>query len=182
MMPAASPQSAQPKQGLRDGAMMQAAMQSGARTNGSRRLLWNEFQRRLFLRRRRGFGSLHHGNARRSDGVSHTIRHWHGNYGSARSPIPLGHVRDQRFGVLFDRSAHDASYRATPTSSQLAPSAGCRIPGWLHDLFQLRVGDAQPGEGWGPVAGHLQRCRKRVAWIHGRMARLDPRGKALISH
>ena len=138
-----------------------------------------EFQQKFNLRRR-GFGSLHHGNARRSDGIPHTIRHWYGHYDAAWRTLSGGHSHYQRLGIVFDRFPHDASYGAIAAASKLAISVGCGIPWRLHNVFQLRVGDAQPRERWWPVARHVQYCRKCVAWIHGRLAGLDHRGKALI--
>lgn len=135
------------------GAMMQDAMQPGLRTTGSRLLFsLNEFQGNFNLRRRRGFGSLHYGDARWSNGIADPIRPWHGHYDPARSTVSGRHFSDQRFWIVFDRSAHDASNRTIATASQLAVSLGCRFSGWVHDVFQLRVGNPQPGEGRRPVA------------------------------
>jgi len=161
-------------------ATMRHAMQTGL---GARAFLLTIFLREFqqeFKLRRRGFGSLHHGNARRSDGVPHTIRCRHSHHDPAWRTISRGHSHHQRLGIVFDRFPHDASYGAIAAASELAISVGCGIPGRLHNVFQLRVGDAQPGERWWPVAGHVQYGRKCNVWIRGRLAGLDHRGKALI--
>ncbi len=164
-------------------AMMQYAMQPGLRTTGFRLLCsLNEFQRKFNLRRRRGFGSLLYCDARRSNRFPLTICPWHGYHDPVRATIPSGHTRNQRLGIVLDRSAYDASYRATATASQLAVATGGRLLRRLHNILQLRMGNAQLGEGWRPVAGRVQYCRKCAFWICGRVAGIDHRRKALINN
>ena len=141
----------------------------------------NKFRHRINFRWRRGIGSLHYGNARRGDWISHTIHRWVRHYDPAGFTIPDRDTRDQRVWIVSDRFDHDGSYGTISATSQLAITAGCRFSGRLHDVFQLRVGDAWLGERWWPLAGHLQYCWECDAWICRRLARLSHRGKTLIS-
>jgi hypothetical protein len=163
------------------GAMMQIAMQPALRTTGSRHLLsLDGYLPNLTLRRRRDFGSLHHGDARRGDGFPHPIYRRHGHYESARPPISCGYVRDQCLGIFFDWSVDDTTHREASTTSKLAVPAGGGFPRRVHDVLQLRMGDAELGQRRWPLARSVQCGRKCPARICSRLAGVDHRGKALI--
>lgn len=127
-----------------------------------------------------GFGSVHDGDARRSIGISGSVCSGHGDHGSPWGAVSGGYVGDQRFRIVPDRRADDASYRAAAAASQLAASAGCRIPGGLYNFLQLRMGDADVGQGRRAMAGVAEHGRKRGVRIHGRVARIDDGGKTVI--
>lgn len=165
------------------GAMMQDAMQPSLKATGSRLFIsLNDSQRMFNLRRRRGFGSIHYGDARRSNRIPHTIRPWHGHHDPTWSTIPRWNLRDQRFGIVLNRLADDSAHRAAPTAPQLAILARGWLPGWLHDIFELRVGNAQPGKGRGPLAGFVEYYRKCISWVRGGLVGVDHRGETLIEN
>ena len=144
-------------------------------------IVWSlkEFEYRQILPWRRGFGSLHYGVARRSNGISRTLRGRHGHYDQAWHALPGWHDVHQCLGFLFDRLPDDAFDGAAPTASQLAVPSGGRFPGRLHDVFQLRVGNSYAGKGRWPVAGRLQRRRQCLVRICSRLAGRDACRKAL---
>ncbi len=163
------------------GAMMLGAMQSGLRSIRSRLFFSRNDSIRMFnLRRRRGFGSLHHGDGRRSNRVPYTLCSWHGDHEQTWSAIPLRDIRDQRFGIILDRPADDSAHRTASAPSELAITTGGWFPWWLHHFLKLRMGNAQPGERWWPVARFTQHHRKRIARIRRRLAGIDDSGKAVI--
>jgi fluoride ion exporter CrcB/FEX len=131
------------------------AMQSRLKARTSR-LVWNSFTRIFNLRWRRGFGSLHHGNARRSNRVSDTIRVWHGYYEQAWSTIPVGTLvinvtGSFLIGLLMTRS---------PSGFSPTPTGGCCS--WLASSAATRRSpvssgrDAQPREGRWTLARLVQ--------------------------
>jgi hypothetical protein len=169
------------KQCFDRGAMMRNARGRGLRTSGSRLLFsLNKIRRNFNLRRRRGFGSLHYGDARRSNRIADPIRPWHRHYESAGPKISCGYVRDQCLGIFFDWSVDDTTYRAASTPSQLAVPAGRRFPRRIYDILQLRMGDVELGQRRWPLARSVQCGGKCPAWIRGRLARVDHCSKALI--
>lgn len=158
---------------------MQGAVQSGGGTR-SRFVIWLNGSNPMFnLRRRRDFGSLHYGDTRWSNRVPDTIRPRHSHHDQAGYSVSRRYARNQCVGIFFDRFVHDSAHRTVPTAPQLASVAGGWLSRWLHDLFELRVGNAEPNQRWRPVARPFQRCRKRFAWICRCLARLDHRGKTL---
>jgi hypothetical protein len=155
-------------------AMMRNAMQSGWKTTAPRLFFsLDQCHSGFNLRRRRGFGSLHHGDARWSNGIAHTIRAWNSDHDPAGTAVPRWDVCDQRIGIFPDRTAHDTPDRAAATSRELASSAGGWLPRGLHHIFQLRVGNAQPHQRRRPMAGSVQCFGKCVAGLRGGLARLD---------
>ena len=88
-----------------------------------------EFQVSLILPWRSGFGSIHHGDARRSNGVTHTVPRRYDHYDQARHTVPCGHDPHKCFGLVFDRLHDDASYRATAAAPKLATPSCRRFPG-----------------------------------------------------
>ncbi len=160
-------------------AMIQISTRSGLWARYRPLCLRNDFPRGSFLRWRRSFGSLFHGDARRSHWFPYSIHGWLSDNEPTWHTIPGRHVRHKCVGLVLDRPADDATYRETAGKSELAIFAGRRFSRRVHDLLQLRVGNAQFGEGRRQVARSLQYCRKSVAWIRCRVVRFDHGRKTL---
>jgi len=128
----------------------------------------------------RGFGSVHYGDARRSIGSSGSLRFGYGDYGSPWNTFSHWNVGDQRVRIFSDRRPDDATDRAAAATSQLAPSPGGRISGWLYHFLQLRMGIADAGQGRRAMAWVAEYRRKCGVRIYCGLARCDHDAEAAI--
>src|ERR1017187_730377 len=83
-------------------------------------------------RRYRGLGAV-------SGGVGH--------HDAVRREVPAGDAGYQCNWFVPDRLSDDHADRTIPTRSEMAAVAGGRVSGWVHDLFELGMGNLHDGPG-----------------------------------